>query len=158
MPFPCGFSTTVTQGNNTAFSHNGRAAFSFDFGVGMGTTVVAMAAGTVKFAYAGTKPGDACYGGGGQSCINAANYVNIQHADGTLTQYAHLSEVSVGVGATVARGQVIGKSGNTGWSTGAHLHVERQSNCGKAFCQSIGMSFADAGVPAGGGVTSGNCP
>lgn len=159
LPFTCGFGTTVTQGNNTQFSHKGTSAYAFDFGVGQGTTVVAMAAGTVKYAYAGTKPGDPCYGGGGQSCINAANYVNVLHADGTLTQYAHLSEVHVSVGAAVARGQAIGKSGNTGWSTGAHLHVERQGNCGKAFCQTIGLSFVEAGVPGGGAaVKSQNCP
>ncbi len=159
LPFACGFSTTVTQGNKTQFSHTGTSAYAFDFGVPMGTPVAAMAAGTVKFAHAGTKPGDPCYQGGGQSCINAANYVNIAHGDGTVTQYAHLSEVHVSVGATVARGQIIGKSGNTGWSTGAHLHAERQGACNHAFCQTIAMTFADAGVPGTGAkVTSGNCP
>lgn len=51
-------------------------------------------------------------------------YIVIKHSNGVQTLYAHLSENYVGVGATVVQGQVIGASGNTGLSTGPHLHFE----------------------------------
>lgn len=51
-------------------------------------------------------------------------YVVIKHANGVQTLYAHLSDNYVGVGSAVAQGQVIGASGNSGLSTGPHLHFE----------------------------------
>ena len=52
------------------------------------------------------------------------NYIVIRHANGVQTLYAHLSRNDVGVGASVSVGQVIGGMGNTGRSTGSHLHFE----------------------------------
>ncbi len=52
------------------------------------------------------------------------NYVVINHNNGYYTAYEHMSKVNVRVGQTVARGQVIGGMGNTGQSTGTHLHFE----------------------------------
>jgi murein DD-endopeptidase MepM/ murein hydrolase activator NlpD len=51
------------------------------------------------------------------------NHVRVQHK-GFETSYSHLSEILVTVGATVTQGQVVGLSGNTGLSTGPHLHFE----------------------------------
>lgn len=51
-------------------------------------------------------------------------HVVIEHEDGLETIYAHLSHVSVGVGVRVLAGQIIGLSGNSGRSTGPHLHFE----------------------------------
>jgi LysM repeat protein len=51
-------------------------------------------------------------------------YVVIKHANGTQTLYGHLSSVLVKAGEYVTQGQVIGKMGNTGKSTGTHLHFE----------------------------------
>lgn len=48
----------------------------------------------------------------------------LKHSDGTYTLYAHQSEQVVAVGDKVKQGQVIGKVGNTGQSTGSHLHFE----------------------------------
>ena len=80
-----------------------------DIGVGVGTPVHAAAAGTVI--YAGWMSG---YG----------NIVVIDHGNGYLTHYAHLSTTKVGVGDKVAAGQTIGLEGSTGDSTGPHLHFE----------------------------------
>lgn len=52
------------------------------------------------------------------------NRIEIQHADGFVTTYNHLSEIDVKVGQRVAAGDFIGKSGNTGHTTGPHLHLE----------------------------------
>lgn len=52
------------------------------------------------------------------------SYIVVRHSNGTQTLYAHLSSLNVGVGSYVAQGQVIGGMGNTGRSTGTHLHFE----------------------------------
>lgn len=52
------------------------------------------------------------------------NYIEIEHPNGLRTFYAHLSRIETRPGAEVGAGQVIGKVGSTGYSTGPHLHFE----------------------------------
>ncbi|WP_225768850.1 M23 family metallopeptidase [Inquilinus sp. Marseille-Q2685] len=52
------------------------------------------------------------------------NMVEVQHADGLVTRYAHMQSLAVGVGDPVAVGTVVGTLGSTGESTGPHLHYE----------------------------------
>ena len=162
LPLECGFTATVSQGNFSDFSHQGQSAYAFDFSLGSGTPLVAIADGTVSHLYNGTKPGDPCYNGGGMECIYSANFVVVQHGDGTSSAYAHLSEVHVTLNQFVKRGTPVGLSGSSGWSTGRHAHVARQENCPYGWCQTIAVTFADVpgdGVPDSGQVvTSGNCP
>lgn len=55
-------------------------------------------------------------------------HVRIEHTNGYLTIYGHMQKIGVKVGETVKAGQVIGKSDNTGNSTGPHLHFELRKN------------------------------
>lgn len=60
------------------------------------------------------------------------NYIVVQDANGNQTVYGHLSSIGVIQGQTVSRGDVIGATGNTGASTGPHLHLEYKDSSGKA--------------------------
>jgi murein DD-endopeptidase MepM/ murein hydrolase activator NlpD len=161
LPLECGDSATISQGNFGDFSHQGNAAYAFDFSLGIGTPMAAMADGIVIFTYTDTMPGDPCYDGGDSSCFPYANLVTLLHGDGTTSIYKHLSDVWVSDGEFVPRGTVVGLSGSTGYSTGPHAHVMRQEDCGMANCQSVPLEFVDVpgGVPTTGQtVTSDNCP
>ena len=58
------------------------------------------------------------------------NYIQIEHSNGLSSFYAHLNQINVAKGQTVKQGQIIGKSGNTGVGTGAHLHFGVKKNKG----------------------------
>ncbi|MFH8726509.1 M23 family metallopeptidase [Streptomyces termitum] len=92
-----------------AHKHSGQ-----DFAVPVGTSVRAAAAGTV------VKAGP--YGGGDGPAYG--NAIVVKHANGRYSQYAHLSKIKVRIGQKVAAGQQIALSGNTGNSSGPHLHFE----------------------------------
>lgn len=81
-----------------------------------GKSVVAANSGTIIFC------NTAGYGGG------YGKYIIIDHGNGRSTLYAHLSAVNVSKGQTVQKGEVIGKVGSTGFSTGPHLHFETRLN------------------------------
>jgi murein DD-endopeptidase MepM/ murein hydrolase activator NlpD len=83
-----------------------------DFAASVGTPIRAAAAGEVIVSRSSGWNGG--YG----------HYIVIRHSNGVQTLYAHLSRNDVGVGAYVTQGQVIGAMGNTGRSTGPHLHFE----------------------------------
>jgi murein DD-endopeptidase MepM/ murein hydrolase activator NlpD len=97
----------------------GRMHEGIDIGAPQGSPVLAVATGTVEFA--GWTEGG--YG----------NLIEIRHADGSLTRYAHLSRILIQVGAAVTQGQAIGEVGSTGRSTGPHLHFELPLPLSQAF-------------------------
>ena len=81
-----------------------------DLAAPIGTAVYATADGTVS---------DAGYNSGGYG-----NLIKLDHGRGIETRYAHLSAVLVNPGQRITRGQLIGRMGSTGRSTGSHLHYE----------------------------------
>lgn len=95
---------------SSPFGHRwGRLHAGLDFSTPVGTPLVAMSSGVVtKAEYAGG------YG----------LKVEIRYWDGTVSYFAHMSEVAVETGDAVRAGTYVGKSGNTGNSTGPHLHLE----------------------------------
>jgi hypothetical protein len=160
VPFVCGASVRVTQAPGGSLSHTGRAMYAYDFGVPLETPIHAMRPGTVTYVFTDTGPGDPCYGGGGPDCGPLANLVIIEHADGTTAAYKHINSASVSVGDAVRQGDVIARSGTTGYSTGPHLHAEVRAACPTTvYCDTIPFTFTDVGAPAASTmVTSGNCP
>lgn len=90
---------------------NGRASLhtGLDFPADVGTPIRAAAGGIVTLA-----EWNAAYG----------NTIEIDHGNGLVTRYAHCSNFEVERGAVVRRGQLVARVGNTGRSTGAHLHFE----------------------------------
>jgi len=141
LPFEPGLEVPIHQGWLSHYSHNGRAAYAYDFGLHEGTPVLAAAAGVVSHTHDGEI---AC---GGAELLRLTNYVTIDHPDGSATHYGHLAGVEVEVGQVVSAGEQIGTSGMTGF-TGCrpHLHFARQAQ-GAPVTQSIPVyfdGFADA--------------
>lgn len=97
--------------------HTGMDITGSSSGMIYGADVYAANDGEIKFVQTSYTPGKG-YG----------KYVIIDHGGGYSTLYAHMSETLVSVGDYVQRGDVIGKVGSTGWSTGPHLHFEYRVN------------------------------
>ena len=110
-----------------------------DIAVPTGTTVLAAMDGTVT-----TATYDASYG----------NYVVIEDSNGYCTKYAHMDTLSVSTGQTVTHGTTIGTTGNTGSSTGSHLHIECLYNgeyYNPLFYFDVGEGTLYGETPGGGG-------
>ena len=115
-PVPDNF--TVTQGCGDQHA-------ALDIAADTGTPVIATDDGTVTV----TQTWNGIVTQGDNNSYG--NMVQVTHADGTVTLYAHLSEINVRQGDTVVRGQQIGRIGSTGNSSGPHLHFEVRSNGSK---------------------------
>ncbi|MCZ8157747.1 MAG: M23 family metallopeptidase [Leptospira sp.] len=121
LPFEAGLKYRINQGYNGKKSHSGANRYCIDFGMPEGSPVTAARAGIVidiedQYSDGGFDP----------KYLHYANFVKVLHKDGTIAQYAHLSYMGVVVkkGQTVVPGQLLGYSGNTGFSDGPHLHFE----------------------------------
>lgn len=109
---------------NTPFStanpqvYSGHGHDGIDIAAPIGTPVEAALGGTVL----ATGNTDLAHDSNGRQCYSFGKWVMLVHGDGLNTMYAHLSEIDVTKGQSVARGQVLGLSGMTGYATGPHLH------------------------------------
>ncbi len=141
LPYRSERSYRVLQGYGSRFSHTGREEFSVDFSMRIGTPVHAARSGVVARIEESHSIG--CWD---DECSQYANFIVILHPDGTTGEYYHLKKngVLVRVGDSVARGQKIGLSGNTGHTTMPHLHfgVYRPIEWGRT--QSIAVRFQGA--------------
>lgn len=111
---------TITQYfGNTPFAtanaqiYNGKGHTGVDFRASIGTPIKAALDGTIV----GVGNTDVV-----STCYSYGKWVMIKHPNGLSTLYAHMSLQNVSVGQEVATGQVLGYSGNTGYTTGPHLH------------------------------------
>jgi murein DD-endopeptidase MepM/ murein hydrolase activator NlpD len=127
LPYAIGNSYRVLQGYGSRFSHTGLEAFAIDFDMPEGTPVHAARAGVV-------------------ARVEESHSIGCWEDDGTTGEYYHLQKdgALVEIGESVARGQKIGLSGNTGHTTMPHLHfaVYRATEWGNT--QSIPVRFQSA--------------
>jgi murein DD-endopeptidase MepM/ murein hydrolase activator NlpD len=103
--FTSGYGTRTDPFRGGAARHQG-----IDLAAPVGTPIYATADGTIS---------EAGYNRGGYG-----NLIKVDHGRGIETRYGHLSAVLVRPGQRITRGQVIGRMGSTGRSTGSHLHYE----------------------------------
>ncbi len=99
--------------NANAQIYKGKGHTGVDFGAPIGTPVKSVMGGVVS----GVANTDIIKG-----CYSYGKWIMVKHPNGLSSLYAHLSVQNVSVGDFVTTGQVIGYSGNTGYSTGPHLH------------------------------------
>ena len=142
VPWSDGRSFTIGQapGGRITTHDNAWSRNAVDINMPEGTPVLAARAGIVMqveegFRGHGTDPRYA----------DRANYVRVLHDDGSMAVYAHLAPASMlrMPGDHVVAGQMVGKSGNTGFSTGPHLHFCIQRNAGMSL---VSIPFSVAGV------------
>ncbi len=132
-PWPGGMTFKVNQGNSGPISHNiPYTYYAWDFDLSLYTPVVAVANGLSAVA--------------GYQRDGYGNRIQVRHANGTYSLYAHLDSFCISPGEQVVRGQVIGFSGITGYTNGPHLHfsIIDQKN------YSLPSMFSDIGVPVEG--------
>lgn len=118
-PFRKGLNYKISQGPGGHVSH--KDTYAFDFVMPVGTPITAARDGVVALLKS-----DSETGGPDRKFIEEANFISIYHSDGTMGTYLHLKKDGILVkdGQAVKRGEIIGYSGNTGFSSGPHLHFE----------------------------------
>lgn len=121
IPFEEGTEHMVNQGYKGSFSHQAGTwiQYSIDFGMNIGTPVCAARDGVVV-----DVKEDSSWGGLRYRYAKLANYITVYHKDGSFGEYVHLMKNGslVKPGDSVKKGQIIGFSGNTGFTGGPHLH------------------------------------
>jgi murein DD-endopeptidase MepM/ murein hydrolase activator NlpD len=146
LPYALASSFPVSQAYPDTVTHGDPSStYAVDFVMPIGTHVLAARGGTV------IEVASDFYEAGVDAAVNGprANVVRVLHDDGTMSLYGHLNWNSIRVvpGQQVERGEYLADSGNTGFSTGPHLHFVVQRNRGGAIV-SVPVEFAGAGDTA----------
>lgn len=117
LPFEIGKTSRIYQGYDGDFSHKNQKALDFEMKIG--DKIYAARGG--KIININTKSDKNCEE---ISCAKYNNEIVILHSDGTFAEYLHLMKdgENVQIGEEVKQGQYIGRSGNTGFTKGPHLH------------------------------------
>jgi len=117
LPYRHGKRVRIGQGNNGSGTHTGINAI--DFNLEIGDSVYAARSGLVTEVKENSNTG-----GNAPRFESYGNFIKVYHDDGTLGSYVHLKQNGslVQKGDEIEKGQLIGISGNTGWSSGPHLH------------------------------------
>jgi len=148
-PFPLGMDFGISQGFDNDKTHNEpQSQYAVDIVMPIGTPILAARSGRVMDM-------EDDFHGAGQSdrFMARSNQVRILHDDGTMAVYAHLQPNSLKIrpGQLVGSGQWLANSGNTGYSTGPHLHFVIQLNAGMSleslpfrFRQPMGLTVTPA--------------
>ncbi|CAM3547073.1 peptidoglycan DD-metalloendopeptidase family protein [Parendozoicomonas haliclonae] len=126
IPFSSPYKHRVSQGFNGSFTHNTPSSqHAIDIALPIGTNIVAAREGVVVYTQ-----NDYVFSGQSSYFLDKANQVVILHQDGTLATYAHLLQGSLKVkpGDLVKQGELLGRSGTSGYSTGPHLHFVIRRN------------------------------
>jgi murein DD-endopeptidase MepM/ murein hydrolase activator NlpD len=139
LPYATEASYPVIQAYDSRLSHRGAERFTLDFGMPIGTAVYAAREGTVVLVEDSHDSG--CPS---EECGRFANFVVVLHADGTTGEYFHLARGSAAVrrGDVVRRGQLLARSGNTGFSTTPHLHFGVYRTGRDGHTESLAVRFA----------------
>ena len=131
----------VSQGFNGRYSHSGRGnRYALDIAMPIGESILAVKSGVVADA-----ADNFSIGGAANYFLDKANHITVMHDDGSYAIYAHIlyGSLDVQIGDTVQQGQVIARVGNTGFSTGPHLHFVMRYNSGQG-AYSIPFKFQTA--------------
>ncbi len=136
LPFENRKKVFLIQAYDSKMSHKGELAL--DFKVKKKTKICAARDGIVISARE-----DSDKGGLKPANMSDGNYISIQHYDGSVAHYWHLIKngVLVNVGDTITKSQVIGLSGNTGYSAFPHLHFEVVGNDGAGNTKQLATRF-----------------
>lgn len=147
LPWTAELSYRVSRAHGDTGGHTGDSYWAWDFAMPVGTPVLAAHDGVVRKSRAVGHQG-CC----SPSCGEDANYVVLDRGDGTESLYLHLSEAAVSVGQQVTRGDLVGKSGESGYACGAHLHFQMQKSpagggSSYQYNESVEEFFHDSGKP-----------
>lgn len=125
-PYPTGITSNYGYRNDPITGEKSKHS-GIDIAGGVGNGIINIIAAKSGIVVYPTANANISCSSNDYSCNNGSgNYVIIEHSDGNFTLYAHLHEnsISVTAGDSVEQGQVIGKMGSSGYSTGTHLHFE----------------------------------
>ncbi len=136
LPWAATTQHVLLEGNCGTGTNKGVSRYAYDFGMAVGTSVIAARAGTVTALETGFEAGN----------FPEPNYVQITHADGSIGHYMQLAQngAVVAVGDYVGLGQAIALSGDTGMTDLPALHFEVTADVG-GYWESIPVSFSNSG-------------